>query len=440
VPGKHVIVVGAGLAGLSCAFELAERDCSVTVLECRSVLGGRTSSWIEDGMPVESGLHKFLGIYRALPDLLHRAGVDPDQLLTWVDELAYLMPNGPNAHFTVSPYHHPLDTLKTTFSNTDFLPTSEKAKLGAMAAAGMAKCASDPHGLDRASLATYAAGFGVGAEIIERVLSTTTQAILFLPADRFSAYTAFAPMVEGMKSGLTMRIGAFNGGMTEVMIEPISRALLARGGTVRCNAPVADLIVEHGRVVGVRSNNESIRADHVVLAVPLKSAQELLSRALGSHEWLEQFQLLPSLSAATIQFELDRPVLESDRTNFSSTGMCCFAEQSRTTFRHLPGRLSVILYPPERFLQLAPEAILEQVYEDAESLGIELRRHVQQYRIVNHPHDFYAMHPGTEELRPTQASPVSGLSFAGDYTKQRYSATMEGAVMSGQLAAEAVLA
>ena len=83
-------------------------------------------------MSVESGLHKFLGVYRALPALMCRAGVGPDETLTWVDELAYLVRGGPNARFTVSPYHCPLATPLTALANNDFLPLSEKAKLVAM--------------------------------------------------------------------------------------------------------------------------------------------------------------------------------------------------------------------------------------------------------------------------------------------------------------------
>lgn len=58
---SQAIVVGGGLAGLSCAFELAEQGGKPLVLEASQILGGRTSSWVEQGMPVESGLHKFLG-------------------------------------------------------------------------------------------------------------------------------------------------------------------------------------------------------------------------------------------------------------------------------------------------------------------------------------------------------------------------------------------
>ena len=70
-----VVVVGAGLAGLSCALELTACRRGVLLLEGRRVVGGRTSSWDEDGMRVESGLHRVLGFYAAFPDLLRKAGL-----------------------------------------------------------------------------------------------------------------------------------------------------------------------------------------------------------------------------------------------------------------------------------------------------------------------------------------------------------------------------
>jgi uncharacterized protein with NAD-binding domain and iron-sulfur cluster len=51
--------------------------------------------------------------------------------------------------------------------------------------------------------------------------------------------------------------------------------------------------------------------------------------------------------------------------------------------------------------------------------------------------------PGTDTLRPAQAPPPGGIEnlfLAGDYTRSEWPATMEGAVRSGYLAAEAVLA
>jgi len=90
------------------------------------------------------------------------------------------------------------------------------------------------------------------------------------------------------------------------------------------------------------------------------------------------------------------------------------------------------------FLNLTPAETAERVYAAAEEMGIPLRDRVTRYRIVNHPHDFYRLSPGTESLRPEQHTPIPGLSLAGDYTKQPWIATMEGAVISGQRAAASI--
>ncbi|MGF7035136.1 phytoene dehydrogenase-like protein [Paenibacillus mucilaginosus] len=48
---QDVIVVGSGLAGLACAFELADQGRRVLVLEAGAVAGGRTSNWKQGSEP-----------------------------------------------------------------------------------------------------------------------------------------------------------------------------------------------------------------------------------------------------------------------------------------------------------------------------------------------------------------------------------------------------
>lgn len=55
-----VIVVGAGLSGLSCAVQCALNNRKVLILEAYPYIGGRTSSFYEQGMHIESGLHRFI--------------------------------------------------------------------------------------------------------------------------------------------------------------------------------------------------------------------------------------------------------------------------------------------------------------------------------------------------------------------------------------------
>ncbi|XP_034907804.1 15-cis-phytoene desaturase, chloroplastic/chromoplastic [Populus alba] len=47
--------------------------------------------------------------------------------------------------------------------------------------------------------------------------------------------------------------------------------------------------------------------------------------------------------------------------------------------------------------------------------------------------------PNCEPCRPLQRSPIEGFYLSGDYTKQKYLASMEGAVLSGKLCAQAIV-
>jgi 15-cis-phytoene desaturase len=436
---EPVVVVGSGLAGMTAAYRLAKAGRRVTVLEASSVLGGRTSSWDDGGMPVESGLHKFLGIYRALPALLREVGVDPHAILSWVDAVQIHVPDEDiHAYFRAAPVHKPVRTALTALGNNRLLPPLAKLAFGYMGAAGVLACAAHPLDLDQKTIYDYARRSGVREWVCRRLLAAVTQGVLFMPPEEFSAYAVFAPIVEGLKHGMTFRVGAFKGGMTDLMIRPIARAIEERGGAVRTNARVTRLAVESGRVVGVEVGDEAVRAGAVVLAVALKPAQDLVRAALPGHPWFAPMLSLGTLSAVTIQLDLDGPALPADHTNFSTGALCCFAEQSRTTFTHVPGRLSVILYPPEAFLDLEPPAVLERTVKEAKRVGLDLTGRVKDYRVVRHPYDFYALRPGSEALRPTQETPVPGLALAGDYTKQAWVASMEGAVVSGERAAAAV--
>jgi 15-cis-phytoene desaturase len=433
-----VIVVGGGLAGLSCAFELVQKDVDVLLLEARPWLGGRTASWIQDGMPVESGLHRYLGFYHHLPRLLRLAGVVLDDVVFWEDEVEIRSRDGPSGVFAISPLHRPIDTLKTVFSHNDLLPPGDKVALARFFTAGLAAFLARRSSLDRVTVRDYAIDHGVGERALNHLLVPLTAGLYFLPPERFSACAFFGLLASGIPTLPAMRLGGFRGGMTEVMCAPLGAAIDRRGGRIRTGHPVQSLWLENGAVVGVVTGGRSLRARQVVLATSLGPAQRLLA-GLQAHQPIDRLMRLQTMPAVTIQLELDRPSMPLDRTTFGpGTALASFAEQSRTTFPHAPGRLSIILSPPERFLHLPPDEVLRLVVEDAAHLGLDLAGHVLRHRIVSEPDDFYALVPGMHGLRPTQRTKMPGLVLAGDYTRQRFMATMEGAVVSGSKAARLV--
>ncbi|PNH07954.1 Phytoene dehydrogenase, chloroplastic/chromoplastic [Tetrabaena socialis] len=64
---------------------------------------------------------------------------------------------------------------------------------------------------------------------------------------------------------------------------------------------------------------------------------------------------------------------------------------------------------------------------------------IRKYKIIKTPLSVYESRSGREPCRPSQRTPISNFYLAGDFTKQKYLASMEGAIFSGKLAAEAVV-
>lgn len=439
---KHdVLIIGSGLAGLSAGIELAEKGRRVTILERNHYIGGRTADWDENGMHVESGLHRWLGFYKELPKLFKKAGHDPEEAVIWEDEVQFRLPDGgPQAVVGLAPLHNPVETFAGWLGNLDWLGVDDKASLVPFFTAGLADYKLSGQQLDNNSVLEYAQKRGVTDEAIVNLLIPLTEGIFFLPPERYSAFVLMGILVPGVKRPHTLRVGSFAGGMTAVMSGPIADGLVRKGGTVETRAEVERLVVENGRVSGVVVNGESLHAEHVILATALAPAQRLIREALGEHKAFRPMLSLPSMPAVTLQIELDEPAMPKDHVVFSpKTVWASYAEQSRTTFRHVPGRLSIDLAQPEKFLHMPHEAILAAALADAKRLGIDIEGKIRQYRVISHAEDFYMLAPGMEKLRPKQATKVPGLTLAGDYTSQPLFATMEGAVISGQRAAKAVL-
>lgn len=436
-----IVIIGSGLAGLSAGIELAAKGRKVTLLERNPYVGGRTADWVEDGMRVESGLHRWLGFYKALPGLFKKAGLDPDKAVIWEDEVQFRLPDGgPQAVVGLAPLYNPVETFAGWLGNLDWLSVADKASLVPFFTAGVVDYNRSPKELDSISVLDYARQHGVTEDAIINLLIPLTEGIFFLPPERYSAFVLIGLLVPGMKRPHTLRVGAFSGGMTEVMCGPIAEVLRDKGNQVLTGMPVERLLVEDGRVNGVVVNGEPVRASHVILATSLAPAQHLIRDAFGTHPGFKKMLSLPTMPAVTLQIELDEPALPKDHVVFSpKTVLASYSEQSRTTFRHVPGRLSIDMGQPEVFINRTPEEILSAVLADAKRLGIDIAGKIKRYRVISHAEDFYLLAPGMDRLRPGQATRVPGLTLAGDYTRQPLFCTMEGAVESGRRAARLAL-
>lgn len=437
-----VIIVGSGLAGLTAALELSENHKNVIVLEKENVIGGRTSSWDEDGMLVESGFHRHIGYYKELPRILKKSGVNINQIVQWEEQVDVRVKGKKDtAVFGISPIFGPFEMARGLIGNNHVVSMKDKLSLVPFFLKGFLEYKRNPEKLDQYSVREFAEKHHVSENALHYLIIPLSAGIFFLPPERYSAKVFFGLFYPAIPRFYKMRIGAYLGGMTELIAKPIANKIELNRGKVHVGSPVKRLLLENEQVTGViLENGKVIKGNSVILATDLASAKKILKNDFSNNPALQSMFKLPTMPAVTVQMEFSKPVLPYDRTTFGPlTILGSFVEQSRSTFTHVPGRLSIILTPPEKFIHMETEEILVEVIEAGYELGIDLKTNLTNYRIVSHPEDFYSLEPNHDWMRPTQQTSIKGLVLAGDYTRQPYFSTMEGAVVSGLNASKLIL-
>lgn len=79
-PG-HIVIIGAGPAGLTAAYQLTKAGQTSTVLEADSVVGGISRTVVRDGWRFDIGGHRFFTKVKPVEDLWHEILPDEDFLL-----------------------------------------------------------------------------------------------------------------------------------------------------------------------------------------------------------------------------------------------------------------------------------------------------------------------------------------------------------------------
>jgi len=86
------------------------------------------------------------------------------------------------------------------------------------------------------------------------------------------------------------------------------------------------------------------------------------------------------------------------------------------------------------------EIIELAVRELAEFFPIVKEANLEKAQVIKEVRATFSAKPGLESLRPGPATQWNNFFLAGDWTRSGWPATMEGAVRSGYIAAEAVAA
>lgn len=457
----HVVVVGAGIAGLAAATGLAERGVSVEVLEREPNLGGRVAGWtesIEDGplagteVANNRGFHAFFRQYYNLRELLRRT--DPSlSRLRAVEDYPLVDGQGRRDTFRGLPQSPPWNAIVFALRSPTFR-FRDLVRINGRAAAPLATV-SVP---------------GVYEQLDDRDAGTFLDEINFPRAARHLAFEVFARSFFarpdrlsaaelaamfhiyflGSSEGLVFDVAESN--FDTALWNPLGEYLTGRGVEFHTGVSAETISPGGPRRLRVETGDgRVIDSDGVVLAADVAGLQRIVAASpeLGDEDWRQRVAAMQVAPPFLVQrLWLDAPV-QSDRPPFLGTGglepvdnisvVSRYERQAADWARTHGGSVvevhaySVTDPPPFDGLREKMLARLHQLYPETARAGIVAER-------LLFKQDCPLFSPGSFAGRPTVATPVPGLMLAGDGIRIDLPvALMERAATTGWSAANRLL-
>jgi len=458
-----VIVIGGGLAGLAAGVALAEAGWRVRLFEQRPFLGGRATSYVlPSGERVDNCQHVTLGCCTNLEDFYRRVG--SSNKIKYFDRLVFVDPQGRRGEMQAgmlpAPFH-----MAGSFATFAPLTLADKLSI-ARAMLDILRAKGHPHDLNETpaiSMQTWLQRRKQTKGAIERFWRVVLVSALDEELDRTDArfgvdvfWKAFLSNRNGYRMGVpTVPLADLYGGC--------KLAIEQKGGEVTLRAPVRGIAIENGAVSGVQFDEQKTEtADAYIFALPHETFWELLPEAMRESD--PAFRNLAKIKDAPItgvHFWFDRQVMDEPFVTLLDThtqwifnktmlyddaGLrenACSGESSDSQPLSTPPArqyLQMVISASYDLIPKSRQEIIDLVLQEVHrALPKSRDARLVKATVIKETTATFSPEPGVDQWRPQQKSSIDKMFLAGDWTATGWPATMEGAVRSGYLAAEAVL-
>jgi zeta-carotene desaturase len=464
-PQPTVAIAGGGLAGLAAACALADSGFKVTLFERRPYLGGRASSYEHPGTGevVDNCQHVLFRICTNLVEFYKRIGVEDK--IRWYDEMTFIEPGGRTSVMRASPLPAPLHTAPS-FLSFPFLNPKDKLVISrAIAALTMT---SQPD--TGRSFQDWCRQHGQTENAIQRFWKPILVSALSEDLDLISISYAAQVVRESMKSPGARHMGVPSIPLTD-LYNRAGDYIRARGGEIKFRNSLERFSPEPSQV-RIRVSEAEEAFDYLVLALPYESLERVLPQTPESASLREKLTHFEASPITGIHLWFDRPISDLDHAVLLDRTIQWMFHKSRLLERDREGHdlspepaLSKRSAPKgavetsTRIGALAPEgSYIELVVSSSKTLIDKSRteivdlalKEVREFfpaaraanlvksTVIKEVYATYSPRPGIDAYRPQQTTAWPRVFLAGDWTATGWPATMEGAVRSGYLAAEAL--
>jgi squalene-associated FAD-dependent desaturase len=431
----RVLIIGGGLAGLATATALAPYGFEITVLESRGRVGGRAGSFQDatTGQLIDACQHVSMGCCTNFAHFCRTVGIA--HYLQTQPVLTFMTPDRRMSRFRADWLPAPLH-LARSFWGTHYLSLGDKLRIAwGLACLQRADQAADP------PFQEWLAAHRQTPGTVQRFWSVVLTSALNESPERVGLRYARKVFVDaflrhrrGFEVELpTVALGRLYG-------EELQAWFAAQRVQLQLQSAARSLVVagDQVREVELRGGG-SQSADWYVSTVPFDRLLDLLEPGLvEAHECFRNLKQLETSPITSVHLWYDRSVMDLPHVVLVD----CVGQWVFNRGQVRPGEyyVQVVVSASRQFRGLGHDEVQRRIAAELASLfPAASPEALLRARVVTEHGATFSAVPGVDRWRPAQTTPIHNLFLAGDWTATGWPATMEGAVRSGYLAAEALL-
>jgi len=426
------IVVGAGWAGLSCAYELCKAGHKVTILEAAPQIGGRARAIKYRDLILDNGQHVGIGAYQQMRQLISELGLQEQQLFKILPQ-QLIMHGDRNFSLRFAELPPPFNVLIGVIFKSHW-PWAFKIQLCKFAYQIKKvnfKLETDSNILE--CLKSYHQSI----EIIKAFWEPLAVAIMSTPLHTASAQiflNVLRQVFDASNHNSNWLLPTVD--LSSILPNHLAHYLQQSGSRIECNQ-LADRIQIHNCKSGsVYTGNTEWQAEHIVLAIPPWQAKIMLQpfpELLVNYEALNFFKFE---AITTIYYIFDQPIQLPYPLLGILNAICQWVFDRGVTGQ--PNVLSAIITGQDRVKDYARSNLQKDVFQ-------EILRHFPWLpeptycKVICEKRAAFSCDVAIQQYRPTPNTALKNLWLCGDYLQTGLPATLEGALLSGKNTARALL-
>ncbi len=430
---KRCLIIGGGLAGLTAASILSQKNISVTIIESSPKLGGRTYSFFdkETNSIIDNGQHILMGCYKETISFLRLIGAENNFEYQKNLYLKFVSRNKKQFKIDASKYFYPFNLL---FAIINYDAITAKDKLSFIPF--LIKLPFiNKKSLSRLNVKEWLAGENQNQTLIKNFWEILCVGALNTNLEKASACIFYEVLIEIFFNGnfaSTIILPKF--GLSESIINPAQEFIQKNNGQIILSETVKQILVENQKVVEVKTEkNIFTEFDCIITAIPFYAFKKIVKNGNPNFE--------PALLAGRLELSHSTILnihiwLKENKLQEKFYGLLdsplhwIFVKENH---------INIVISDADYLAEKSKEEIFDFATDELFQFTSVVKTDILNYKILKEKRATFV--PAIDILykRPESKTEIKNLFLAGDWINTALPSTIESAVKSGRMAAEIIL-